>query len=210
MSTIRAFIRNISADDAFLASVAENLQRNADIDAFEEAKGYQALIENGWTQTRISEMIGKSDSYVSDRLNLIRRLHPKIATRLEVSRSGVAGQISASHAQRLARIKDPARQLELANLIEEAKLSVRDVENVLRKRSARGRFFIRVRRGGNVAIPPLLAERLHVEEGDILEARIRHGKLTFTVLHGSNLLRLCSKSDEESECEANSVPIGDF
>ena len=211
MTTIRAIVRNISADDAFLASVAENLQRNADIDAFEEAKGYQALIENGWTQTRISEMIGKSDSYVSDRLTLVRRLHPDIAAKLEDShRNGILGQITASHAQRLARVKSPMRQLELANLIEEAKLSVRDVENVLRKRSARGRFFVKVRRRGIVAIPALLAKRLRIEEGNVLEARIRHGKLTFTLLQASNLLRLHSKADQENQCEANVIPIGDF
>ena len=107
-------------------------------------------------------------------------------------------------------MKDPLRQLELASLIEEAKLSVRDVENVLRKRSARGRFFIKVRHGGNITVPPLLAERLRIEEGNVLEARIRHGKLALAVLHGANLLRLWAKSNQESECEANSDATGEL
>ena len=193
MNTVKAIVRNISSGDAFLASVAENLQRNANIDAFEEAKGYQALIDSRWTQTEISERIGKSDSYVSDRLNLIRRLHPDIAARLEEDhKQGLVGPITASHAQRLARVKDPRRQLQLATLIEETKLSVRDLENVLSNRSARGRFFIRVCRGGSITIPPLLAERLEISEGNILEARIRHGKLTLTVLHGASLVRQVS------------------
>ena len=102
MGAVKALVRDISADDAFLASVAENLQRNADIDAFEEAKGYRGLIQDGWTQTRISQMIGKSDSYVSDRLNLIRRLHPDIVVKQEdARRNGNLGPITASHAQRL-------------------------------------------------------------------------------------------------------------
>lgn len=99
--TVKSIVRDISVEDAFLASVAENLQRSTDIDAFEEAKGYQALLDKGWTQTKIAERIGKSDNYVSDRLNLIRRLHPSIASRLDArKRQLVLGSLTASHAQR--------------------------------------------------------------------------------------------------------------
>jgi len=200
ITRIKAVVRPISSEEAFLASVAENLQRNADIDAFEEARGYQALIEKGWTQTEISQRIGKSDSYVSDKLNLIRRLHPDIAVKLRANRrQGMAGAISASHAQRLARIKDFAHQKELAALIEEAHLSVRDLENVLEKRSARGRYFLEVRRDCTLSIPPELAKRLEIVEGNILEAKIRHRRLYLTKLHATSLLRLKVNADKRAE-----------
>jgi len=200
LATVKAIVRPLTSDDAFLASVAENLQRNADIDAFEEARGYQALIGSGWTQTEISQRIGKSDSYVSDRLNLIRRLHPRITMRLEENRRiGIVGAITASHAQRLARVKDPARQLELASLVEEAKLSVRDLENVLGRRSARGRFFLEVKRNFALSVPTELAKRLCISEGDVLEARIRHGRLNLTKLRGTSLLRLGANTASKKE-----------
>ena len=200
LAKVKAIVRPLSSDDAFLASVAENLQRNADIDAFEEARGYQALISSGWTQTEISQRIGKSDSYVSDRLNLIRRLHPRITMKLEENRKkGIVGAITASHAQRLARVKDPTRQLELASLIEEAKLSVRDLENVLGRRSARGRFFLEVKRHFALSVPTELAKRLSISEGDVLEARIRHGRLSLTKLRGTNLLKLGISRDSRNE-----------
>jgi len=204
MATVKAIVRPLSNDDAFLTSVAENLQRNADIDALEEARGYQVLIASGWTQTEISQRIGKSDSYVSDKLNLIRRLHPDIATKLEKNRrQGISGAITASHAQRLARVKDPARQLELASMIEEAQLSVRDLENVLKKKSARGRFFLEVRRNCTLSIPPQLAERLGIDEGDILEARIRHGKLNLGKLHETSMLKLRADANKKSTVDSS-------
>jgi len=200
MTKVKAIVKPLSGDDAFLASVAENLQRNADIDAFEEARGYQSLIAKGWTQTEISQRIGKSDSYVSDKLSLIRRLHPRITVKLEENRGrGVMGIITASHAQRLARVKDPARQLELASLIEEAKLSVRDLENVLSRKSARGRFFLEVKRNFALSVPTELAKRLGVSEGDVLEARIRHGRLSLAKLHGMSLLRLRTSTSSGNE-----------
>ena len=203
MATVKAIVRPLSNDDAFLTSVAENLQRNADIDALEEARGYQALIASGWTQTEISQRIGKSDSYVSDKLNLIRRLHPDIVTKLEKNRrQGINGAMTASHAQRLARVKDPARQLELASMIEEARLSVRDLENVLKKKSARGRFFLEVRRNSTLSIPHELAERLGIGEGDVLEARIRHGKLNLSKLYESSMLKLRADANKKSTVDS--------
>jgi len=188
-------VKPLSGDDAFLASVAENLQRNADIDAFEEARGYQSLIAKGWTQTEISQRIGKSDSYVSDKLSLIRRLHHRITAKLEENRSnGILGNITATHAQRLARVKDLARQLELASLIEETKLSVRDLE-----KSARGRFFLEVKRNFALSVPTELAKRLGMLEGDVLEARIRHGRLSLTKLRGTSLLRLRNSTNSGNE-----------
>jgi len=199
MTKVKALVRPLSSDDAFLACVAENLQRNAVMDAFEEARGYRALIANGWTLTEISRKIGKSDSYVSDRLNLIRRLHPRIAARIEHNhRKGNVGAITASHAQRLARVKDSARQLELATLIEQARLSVRGLESVLKKRSARGRFFPKVRRSSTISIPVQLTERLNIVEGDILEARIRHRTLTLTKLCGTNRASLYVNASEDA------------
>jgi len=200
MTKVKAIVRPLSGDDAFLASVAENLQRNADIDAFEEARGYQSLITKGWTQTEISQRIGKSDSYVSDKLSLIRRLHPRITATLEENRSrGIIGIITASHAQRLARVKDPVRQLELASLIEEARLSVRDLENVLSRKSARGRFFLEVKRNFTLSVPAELAKRLSISEGDVLEARIRHGRLSLTKLHGTSSIKLKTSTSSENE-----------
>jgi ParB-like chromosome segregation protein Spo0J len=69
----------MSDDESFLTRLIENLHRNIEINPLAEASGYITLIDNGWTVNKIAERIGKSDSYVSDRIGLIRRLHPEIA-----------------------------------------------------------------------------------------------------------------------------------
>lgn len=96
----------------------------------------------------------------------------------------------------LARIKDPTKQIQLANLVEQANLSVHDLENVLMKKSARGRFFVHVRKNCTMTIPPLLAQRLTIVKHDALEARIRHGKLTLAKIQGLDALRLCTKASQ--------------
>lgn len=98
--SIPAVIREMSDDDSFLNKVVENLQRNEEINPLAEANGYITLINHGWTINSIAAKIGKSDSYVSDRIGLIRRLHPIIARRIMFNGNG---HLKPSHCELLAR-----------------------------------------------------------------------------------------------------------
>jgi ParB family chromosome partitioning protein len=126
--SIPAIVKEMSDDEAFVAKVVENLQRNIDVNPIAEAKGYVRLIEHGWTIDRIAQQIGKSDSYVSDRIGLLRRLHPVIANRIS---NNHMGHLKPSHCELLARLDSKRRQLELAHLIDRKRLSVRRLEKLI-------------------------------------------------------------------------------
>jgi ParB/RepB/Spo0J family partition protein len=79
---IPAFVKHISSEDVFLTGLIENLQRNIRINPVAEARGYKRLMAKGWTSHEIAESIGKSDSYVYDRLRVLDRLHPSIQREL--------------------------------------------------------------------------------------------------------------------------------
>jgi ParB family chromosome partitioning protein len=128
---IPAVIVSVSEEEAFLMNVVENLQRNIKINPIMEAQGYKNLIAKGWTIHEIALKIGKSDSYVYERLRLLDKLHPAIQEKLTSRACKTA--ITPSHAERLTLINDKRQQLELAKLIEEKHLSLHQLERLTRK-----------------------------------------------------------------------------
>jgi ParB family chromosome partitioning protein len=127
MKKISAIISDFSDEEAFLARVTENLVRNTYIDPIEEAKGYRMLLKKGWTINAIGKRVGKCDSYVCERLAMVDRLDPTILSRVMRNKN----YLTPSHAELLSRLSDKTRQTELARLVEERRLSVRQLENLL-------------------------------------------------------------------------------
>lgn len=158
--SIPAIVREMSDDDCFVTKVVENLQRNIEIDPLTEARGYIDLVNHGWTINRIAERIGKSDSYVSDRIGLVRRLDPSIARKV------TEGRLKPSHLVLLARLKSRDLQVELSRLVEQRRLSVRKLEllisggNPMRETVEKneGRLYIR--------LPRDMVEHMSIEAGD--------------------------------------------
>ena len=117
----------VTADDreALELAIVENVQR-ADLNAIEEARGYERLgAEFGYAQADLAKVIGKSRSHVANTLRLLKL--PK-----DVSGMVEAGQLTAGHARALLAFDDPAP---VARRILEQGLNVRDVEH-LAQRSA--------------------------------------------------------------------------
>jgi len=133
---IPAIIKRYAQDESFLTQIVENLQRNIFIDPIQEAEGYRSLIKKGWTITEIAYSIGKSDNYVSDRLKILKKLNPIIAKKIKPPGKG---PITISHAEQLALITDPSKQLRLARMISKKGLSVRELESLMRSQQERGR-----------------------------------------------------------------------
>ncbi|MEO5816608.1 MAG: ParB/RepB/Spo0J family partition protein [Gemmatimonadaceae bacterium] len=118
---IPAIVRDFDDRAMLTLALVENLQR-ADLNALEEAEGYQRLIaEFGLTQQQVADAVGKDRTTIT---NLLRVLALPIAVRQMVEK----GHITAGHARALLAVKDERRQLELANEIVARQLSVRDVE----------------------------------------------------------------------------------
>ena len=160
--SLPAVLKDTSSDESFVAGVVENIQRNTEIDPLVEAKGNAKLIEHGWTVNAIAAKIGRSDSYVSDRVSLIKRLHPEIAS--QYSRENKS-RVKPSHLEALARIKSKTQQLELAELVQRKRLSVRQLERLIShcqpiKAEVEGKAdFTYVR------IPPVIALAMGLEPG---------------------------------------------
>jgi ParB family chromosome partitioning protein len=101
-------------------AILENVQRS-DLNAVEEAAGYQKLMDDfGYTQEQLSKILGKSRSHLA---NIVRLLHLPESVKAMV----VDGRITAGHARALLAVKQPEV---VAKRIVEENLTVRDVEHI--------------------------------------------------------------------------------
>jgi ParB family chromosome partitioning protein len=104
--------------DALEIAIIENVQR-ADLNAIEEAEGYQALIgEFKRTQDDVARIVGKSRSHVANTMRLLK-LPADVRARIS------AGELTAGHARALIGVPDPAT---LAARIVAEGLTVRQAE----------------------------------------------------------------------------------
>ena len=103
-------------------AIVENVQRN-DLNAIEEALGYQRLIEEfSYDQEKVAQFIGKSRSHIA---NFIRLLSlPEAVLKLVETK-----KLSPGHAKILVGLDNPES---VANKIVEKNLSVRQAENFVK------------------------------------------------------------------------------
>lgn len=106
--------------EALEIAIVENVQR-ADLNAMEEAAGYERLIaEFDYTQNDLAKVIGKSRSHVANTLRLSKLPEP-------VKQLVSDGAVSAGHARALLAVSDPEH---VAKRVVEQGLTVRDVERL--------------------------------------------------------------------------------
>ena len=128
LQQIPAVVRDTDSTSRMLLALVENLQRS-DLGILEEAAAYDQLQnEFGLTQQEIGRRVGRSRSAVA---NTLRLLDLPSAV-MELVRSG---DISAGHARALLQLQNYDRQIEIATLITDDGLSVRDVERLIAKES---------------------------------------------------------------------------
>ena len=118
----------LTGDELKMAQIAliENIQRE-DLNPVEEAAAYLDLIEKfGLTQEQVAKQVGKSRSAVTNTLRLLD-LPDDV---LELLKSG---EISAGHARALLGLNDTESMIMLAQKIVAKQLSVREVEQLIKK-----------------------------------------------------------------------------
>ncbi|MDX1782054.1 MAG: ParB/RepB/Spo0J family partition protein [Thalassovita sp.] len=121
--TVPVIVRDFDDTEVLEVAIIENIQR-ADLNPVEEAAGYKQLMEKfGHTQEKLSEVLGKSRSYIA---NLVRLLQLPDEV-LEFLREG---KLSAGHARALITSDDP---LTLAKKVIHSGLSVRETEKLAKK-----------------------------------------------------------------------------
>jgi ParB family chromosome partitioning protein len=126
LKEVPVVVRSLSDQEAIEIAIIENVQRE-DLNAIEEAEGYNVLMENhGYTQEDLAKVIGKSRSHLANTLRLL-----KLPNRvLDLVRSG---SLSAGHARALIGHPDAAA---LAVRIVKEGLTVRQAEALVQDRSA--------------------------------------------------------------------------
>jgi ParB family chromosome partitioning protein len=185
LQTIPAIIR--TADDASLLqqAIIENVQRE-ELNPLEEAAAYQQLIEDfSLTHDDVALRVGKSRTTITNTLRLLQ-LPPAIQRHLKER------ALRMGHARALLGTPDRAFQEQLAKRAVAEDLSVREVEEAIRRREdSRPATVPRVR--PTKPRPPGLLE---LEEllGDYLETRV---KITMSPRRGRVEIEFATLEDLE-------------
>jgi ParB family chromosome partitioning protein len=125
LQQVPVIIKQLDEQQKHLLSLVENIQRQ-DLDPIEEASAYKSLMtEFNLTQEQISILVGKDRSVIANTIRILS-LPQQVLEYIE------DGLITAGHARSLASIKDENTIIDIANKIVNDKLTVRDVELIVK------------------------------------------------------------------------------
>ena len=125
LESIPCLIKNVEDDAAIAIALIENIQRE-NLNAMEEAIAFKRLLDEfQLTHSEIAKAVGKSRTTVS---NLLRLNNLNQTVKLFIEQ----GDIEMGHARALLPLTEE-KQLEIANIVIEKQLSVRDTEKLVKK-----------------------------------------------------------------------------
>jgi ParB family transcriptional regulator, chromosome partitioning protein len=126
LKEIPALVRTVERDKLLELSLIENIQRE-DLNPIEVATAFERLqTQHGLRHEQIAEQTGKDRSTITNFLRLLK-LGPRAQSELK------SGKISVGHARALLNVLDERRQAELCDEIIIKKLSVREVETLVKR-----------------------------------------------------------------------------
>jgi ParB family chromosome partitioning protein len=126
LKEVPVIIKNYTEQEIVEISLIENIQRE-DLNAIEEAQAYKRLAEEfSLKQDEIAERVSKSRSEITNSMRLLK-LCP------EVQQMIVDEMLSKGHARTLLAVENPEKQYELAQRAFDEKLSVREVEKLVKQ-----------------------------------------------------------------------------
>jgi len=125
LTHVPVLVREIADESALAMALIENIQRE-NLNPLEEAQGIKRLIDEfAMTHEKAAEAVGRSRVAVS---NLLRLL----SLSLPVQDLLMHNKLDMGHARALIGL-DAAHQIMLANRVIQQQLSVREVENLVKK-----------------------------------------------------------------------------
>ena len=126
LKLVPVVIKNLSAAEVIEIALIENIQRE-DLNPLEEAEAYRQLIEeHGITQEQLAARVGRQRSSVANMLRLLKLPD-------EVQRSLLVGDLTMGHARAILGISGAQAQIAMARKVVEHKLSVREIEELVRQ-----------------------------------------------------------------------------
>lgn len=118
-------IKDYSTQEVMEIALIENIQRE-DLNPIEEARAYQRLIKDyRLKQDEVAEKVSKSRAAITNALRLLK-LDERVQDMV------IEGKISSGHARTILSIDDNDKQYMIAQKIFDEKLSVREVEKLMK------------------------------------------------------------------------------
>ena len=179
LETIPAIIRQFTDQQMAEISILENIQRE-NLNPIEEAKAYKKMLENSeLTHESLGQKIGKSRSYITNTLGLLN-------LPVEVQDLVISGKISMGHAKVLSKLESKEEMLEIASKIDEEKLPVREVENIVEDNKVEKRVKIERKEAPNEYkyVEDLLRDKLDTK------IKIKDKKIVITFTNNADLNRI--------------------
>ena len=125
LKEVPVIVRELTDQEIVEISLIENIQRE-DLNPIEEAQAYKRLLtEFHLKQDEVEERVSKSRTAVTNSMRLLKLCD-------EVQKMVVDDMISTGHARALISIEDPEEQYLIAQKIFDEKLSVREVEKLVK------------------------------------------------------------------------------
>ena len=125
LKEVPVIIRDYTDQEIVEISLIENIQRE-DLNPIEEAQAYKRLLtEFNLKQDEVAERVSKSRTAVTNSMRLLKLCD-------EVQQMIIDDMLSTGHARALISIEDPEQQYTIAQKIFDEKLSVRDVEKLVK------------------------------------------------------------------------------
>ena len=125
LKEVPVIIKNLTEQEIVEISLIENIQRE-DLNPIEEAQAYKRLLtEFNLKQDEVAERVAKSRTAVTNSMRLLKLCD-------DVQQMIIDGMISTGHARALIPIEDAEQQYQIAQRIFDEKLSVRDVEKLIK------------------------------------------------------------------------------
>ena len=125
LKEVPVIVRELTDQEIVEISLIENIQRE-DLNPIEEAQAFQQLIQEfHLTQEEIANRVSKNRATITNSMRLLK-LDIRVQDML------AEGKISSGHARALLGLEEGERQYQVAAKIIEEKLSVRDVEKLVK------------------------------------------------------------------------------
>ena len=125
LKEVPVIIKKLTNQQIMEISLIENIQRE-DLNPIEEALAYKRLLEEfKLKQDDVAERVSKSRTAVTNSMRLLKLSD-------DVQRMVIDEMITTGHARALLGVEDPAEQYNLAQRIFDEKLSVREVEKIVK------------------------------------------------------------------------------